>query len=411
MASGKHEVNPIDKGRRTRSASTPRSTSTPRRGSTVGIQKRSFRRSTTRQASTAGTETSEPTEARKREGAKSFRFLDLPGEIRNRIYEYMCVEETQLVLVHRPRIASLRPRTRLDRSRTLPSDITAQEYDERLSSDSSITNGPETEIIPRETSRPFWGLTQASRQLRWEFRPLYFINQEIGVDLTNIPGYVNAFYASATRELATIGPSGERDSTLSFVGNITVAVRDTAIKEERGPRGIEVLPLLEILMNGFSLQVGFGRFVTSRYSTGGYQWQSDVEIKDLYRLLGHQIRRDYSYTETNERWEEILRCRSLASVRVHRVPMTIYVAAPGWVIPPKLLAISIPILPANGVYPPNVQIFRVPVVSRPYIHLIFRREKAEAWMTDFESVIPNNWLAQHGFDNMEHFEVKVGVEE
>lgn len=45
------------------------------------------------------------------------------------------------------------------------------------------------------------------------------------------------------------------------------------------------------------------------------------------------------------------------------------------------------------------------------MHLIFRREKAEPWMTEFESVIPNNWLVQHGFGSMEHFEVKVGVEE
>lgn len=191
----------------------------------------------------------------------------------------MHAEKTQLVLVHRPRIASLRPRTRLDRSRTLASDITAQEHDERLSSDSSITNGSEN--IPRETNRPFWGLTQASRQLRWEFRPLYLTNQEIGIDLANIPRYIKAFYLSAEKELATIGPSGERESTLSFAGHVTVAVGDTATKEERGPKGIEVLPLIEVWANGFSMKVGFGRYGTSGYATDGYQWHGDVETKDL----------------------------------------------------------------------------------------------------------------------------------
>lgn len=185
-------------------------------------------------------------------------------------------QQTQLVLVHRPRIASLRPRTRLDRSRTLPSDIAAQEYEERLSSDSSITNGSESENIPRKTSRPFWGLTQASRQLRYEFRPIYLINQEIGLDLNNISGYFKAFYPSAAKELAKIGPSGERESTLSFVGHVTVALGETANKEERGPKGIEVLPLIEVWANGFSMQAGFGR-----YATSGHQWPVDAETKDL----------------------------------------------------------------------------------------------------------------------------------
>ncbi|XP_014557253.1 hypothetical protein COCVIDRAFT_15485 [Bipolaris victoriae FI3] len=393
----------------TRSGSTPHPSSTSRRAAAAGIQKRSVKRSTKRQASTAGTNTTEATEVAKREGAKSSRFLDLPGEIRNRIYEYMHAEKTQLVLVHRPRIASLRPRTRLDRSRTLASDITAQEHDERLSSDSSITNGSEN--IPRETNRPFWGLTQASRQLRWEFRPLYLTNQEIGIDVANIPRYVKAFYLSADKELATIGPSGERESTLSFAGHVTVAVGDTATKEERGPKGIEVLPLIEVWANGFSMKVGFGRYGTSGYATDGYQWHGDVETKDFYRLLGRQVQRDQTCSDTNEHWEELLRCRSLASVRIHRAPPTRYVSTPGCAIPQDLLAVSTPIPAANGIYPPNVQMFRVPVVPNPYIHIIFRRERAEPWMTEFKSEIPDNWLAQHGFKDMDHFEVKVGVEE
>lgn len=50
-------------------------------------------------------------------------------------------------------------------------------------------------------------------------------------------------------------------------------------------------------------------------------------------------------------------------------------------------------------------------ITRPYIHLIFKKDKAEAWMTNFESTVPMGWLGLRGFDSMDYFEVKVGVEQ
>ena len=53
-------------------------------------------------------------------------------------------------------------------------------------------------------------------------------------------------------------------------------------------------------------------------------------------------------------------------------------------------------------------------VTKPYLHIIFKQDAAEPWMTKFESVVPKmptDWLAERGFGAMEYFEVKVGVEQ
>lgn len=61
-----------------------------------------------------------------------------------------------------------------------------------------------------------------------------------------------------------------------------------------------------------------------------------------------------------------------------------------------------------------VRIHRQPAESvKPYIHIIFKKESAEPWMTDFESPIPTSpdWLYLRGFQDMEHFDIRVGVQE
>jgi hypothetical protein len=50
--------------------------------------------------------------------------------------------------------------------------------------------------------------------------------------------------------------------------------------------------------------------------------------------------------------------------------------------------------------------------TKPYIHILFRAEFAESWMTQLVSDIPKtpvDWLVERGFGNMEYFDVKVGV--
>lgn len=99
----------------------------------------------------------------------------------------------------------------------------------------------------------------------------------------------------------------------------------------------------------------------------------------------------------NGHWRSILRSRSLASVRIHRKPAQRDTAsAPAVVALAAALGVVVPAIPA---------------VTKPYLHIIFKKGSAEPWMTQFESVIPTGWLTKHGFGGMEHFEVKVGVDQ
>ena len=98
----------------------------------------------------------------------------------------------------------------------------------------------------------------------------------------------------------------------------------------------------------------------------------------------------------NQQWRAVLRNRLLAAVRIHRKPA----GRPARPIPP------------TSVVMPSVTVSNA-VPTQPYIHIVFKKEHAEAWMTKFESDIPktpDNWLALHGFAHMEYFDVKVGVD-
>ncbi|KAI4625973.1 hypothetical protein J4E80_003107 [Alternaria sp. BMP 0032] len=301
---------------------------------------------------------------------KPFRFMDLPGELRNQIYMHTHGRPKQALLVYRPRLASLRPRTRLDRGRTLASDIVDQDQEKKISGGnnrSRLSTKPKPKTEPRETNRPFWGLTQVCRQLRAEYRPIYMAKQEIGMDLTEIVDYLKTFYPIATDVVSNLGPPGERSEDAPFVGNLTIAVGDKPNELERAGDGIEVFTLLDIWANSLKIEAGFGRYLKANYVA-----ETDGEAKDL---------------------------RSLASVRIHRKPAqrdTAPVpAAPAMVALAATLGVVIPATPA---------------VTKPYLHIIFKKESAEPWMTQFESVVPTGWLSKHGFGGMEHFEVKVGVD-
>ncbi|KAF1941089.1 hypothetical protein EJ02DRAFT_503754 [Clathrospora elynae] len=324
-----------------------------------------------------------------------FRFMDLPGELRNEVYKHTHGRPKQALLVHRPRIASLRPRTRLDRSRTLASDITGQEHDDEI----ATTNKPRRSFKPkakagvslRETNRPFYGLTQVCRQLRHEFRPIYMAKQEIGMDLTEIVEYLNTFYAEASGEIAKLAAPGGRKGDMPFVGNLTIAVGDKPIDLERATGGVEVFPLLDIWANSFKIEAGFGRYLKANYVP-----ETDGEAKDLYRLFGRRVLRNRSCSSMNNLWRTILRNRSLASVRVHRKP-----AAPKATV--SVPVVSAPVLAPGAAVPE----------PKAYIHVIFKKEFADPWMTEFESVVPKtpDWLLERGFGGMEYFDVRVGVEQ
>jgi hypothetical protein len=188
----------------------------------------------------------------------------------------------QALLVHRPRMASLRPRTRLDRQRSLESDVVDRElgYQLSLSTNKSRRNNKGSKdsktTKKRETNRPYWGLTQVSQQVRNEFRPIYLQKQEIGMDLTEIVLYLQTFYLSAPAEFAKLNIEGPRAKDMPFNGNLTIAVGDKPGEVEKSKGGVEVLPLLDLWANSFKIEAGFGRYLQNDYVP-----QTDGEAKDL----------------------------------------------------------------------------------------------------------------------------------
>lgn len=111
-----------------------------------------------------------------------------------------------------------------------------------------------------------------------------------------------------------------------------------------------------------------------------------------YRLFGRRVQPDRRCSSMNVLWRSILRTRALASVRIHRQPAS-----------PSQTPFSAPATRPVGVVRP------VAPAPRPYIHILFKQENAEAWMTKTDSPVPLDWLSARGFGFMEHFDVKVGV--
>lgn len=91
-------------------------------------------------------------------------------------------------------------------------------------------------------------------------------------------------------------------------------------------------------------------------------------------------------------WRTILRTRSLASVRIHRQPSSSS-QTPSLSLASRLVGVVTPVARA----------------PRPYIHILFKSEAAETWMTKMDSPIPQGWLSARGFAAMEFFDVKAGV--
>lgn len=195
------------------------------------------------------------------------------------IYDYTCDMPCQALLVHRPRLATLRSRTRMDRSRASASELSGKEHDKALAigkSHRSRTRKDDLHVVPRATNRPFFGLTQVCRLMRQEYRPIYMMNQEIGMDLVSITAYLETYYPQAPALLSDLGLPGEREAELPFSGNITIAVGDDVKNAERDQNGVDVLPLLDIWANSFKVEAGFGRYVKDIYIP-----MQDGEAKDL----------------------------------------------------------------------------------------------------------------------------------
>ena len=175
-------------------------------------------------------------------------------------------------------MSTLRTRTRLDRQRTLASDVKEKEIDDELATSKrgrGSKNGA-SDTLARETNRPFFGLTQVCRQLRNEYRPIYLAKQEIGMDLTEIVQYLETFYFDAPNQFAKLFEGGQRGKDMPFNGNLTIAVGEKPLEVEQKQEGIEIIPLLDLWANSHKIEAGFGRYLKPAYAP-----QSDGEAKDL----------------------------------------------------------------------------------------------------------------------------------
>jgi hypothetical protein len=340
------------------------------------------------------------------------------SELRNEIYRLTTLSTKQALLIHLPKRASLRPR----------SAANAPNYDDRLDPEdmplksaksASRRKNISDKDVKKEPHRPFHALTQVCRQIRAEYRPIYMVAQEVGIDLVYIVKFIASFYPpetqilSASGELTTVAatthptlePSPTGPST-PFRGNLTVALSSTLKPCETGPLGTDILPLLDVWANSERIEAGFGRYHDPNHDRGNYRPETDGEAKDLYRLFGRKVEAGRKCGRMNLNWRKILRGRWLAEVRVVRQPnvglSTAAQPTPGG---PRSPTARVPRILHNGFFVTPY----VPDLPRPFLHVLFKQDFKEPWMTSEDAEIPEGWLEDHGFANMEHFFFKVGA--
>lgn len=193
------------------------------------------------------------------------------------IYTFTGSNSRQALLVHRPRLASLRSRTQLDRHRTLQSDLVEQEQSAALPGAARRSQRKtKSGTLARETNRPFFGLTQVCRLLRQEFRPIYMQRQEIGMDLVDVVKYLGVFYLEAAEHLKKLSTANDRKLDMPFTGNLTIAVGDKIRDVEKTKDGVNIYPLLDLWANSLKIEAGFGRYMQAHYDA-----TTDGEAKDL----------------------------------------------------------------------------------------------------------------------------------
>ncbi|OAL57208.1 hypothetical protein IQ07DRAFT_30385 [Pyrenochaeta sp. DS3sAY3a] len=303
---------------------------------------------------------------------KPFRFLDLPADIRNLIYHIASDNEYQAYLIHKP--------TRRQRR-----ELGFTEWEEPPSKEP-------------QNSRPFHGLTQVCQLIRKEFRPLYMRHQQVGIHIEEISRYMRDFYP---------------DKAYDQGADLVVAIKKTPADDNPGRRsmdpevdmeGIELLPLLGAWANNIHFSAIFSLFLGAKQKL-----QDNPELKDLYRLFGLRVLPDGTHTPCNDAWFSLLTTGALASILVNRRPAMEWVDEDTSTTPaPPLRLEWIPGTVALPPGPPGTWSIR-PHFPRPYIRILFKPEFAEDWMPQVASTAPAWWKTHHGFDQMEHFEVRVGL--
>lgn len=176
----------------------------------------------------------------------------------------------QALVIYLPKTGTLRSSTR--QIRAAPGKYCEPDDPDK---EKGARMGTVGEVVPKESNRPFVGLTHVCRKIREEFYPMYIANQEIGMDLTNTAKYMETFFnRNVPLSFAdVVDPTGRN---MPFRGNITIAVPQKILSIEKKVGWIDALPLLNTWANSTHIEAGFGR-----YSRRDYHPEVDGEAKDL----------------------------------------------------------------------------------------------------------------------------------
>lgn len=179
------------------------------------------------------------------------------------------------------------------------------------------------------------------------------LRQQTALDLPDLNKYIGTFYP------------GTDTFPLRRTGNFAIAIRDKITAAEKRGAGLDLWPLISLWAMCYRVQASFGQ-----YYFRGYDGAQDGEAKNFYRLFCRRVEEDCTLSSCNHAWMDVLAGGKLAAVYVQR---------------------------------------DVSTSLDPYIHIIFKPEYKKMWMIGEFSPAPTAWLEEHGFAEMEHFDIEVGI--
>ncbi|KAF2119652.1 hypothetical protein BDV96DRAFT_642669 [Lophiotrema nucula] len=152
------------------------------------------------------------------------RLLQIPGEIRNCIYQF-ATEDDRLPVTLRP----------TDRPH-------------------SSTLDPALAAVPLHR-RQFHALTRACHQIRHEFQPIYATRTEIWLHLEDVPRYIQAFFSSEDPAVRA-----------KYLGNLFI---NSYTCEKVKNQGFDFLPLIKLLLEAPGIRCGINdtRKLNQNHST------------------------------------------------------------------------------------------------------------------------------------------------
>ncbi|KAI4714682.1 hypothetical protein J4E89_000363 [Alternaria sp. Ai002NY15] len=163
--------------------------------------------------------------------------LKLPGELRNRIYEYIMED----VKEHKKGTTSKAPKRRGGLYRTFDNDEPIYLRYTSIKPRKRYKTAKQWAVA--HDRRPYFGLTQTCRTLREEFRPLYVSEIGFSIDLGQIGQYLAAFGSNEEEKIIGQSAANISQSPLSEDGADLLPVLER-FRELKQPRLIDDHPVI-----------------------------------------------------------------------------------------------------------------------------------------------------------------------